>query len=338
METVFQDANETEVVAGELSPVEQFRLQWQQQPGFMPFVKQKNMVDQNAELIPYAAIVSPRRWSSPFVFALEGLVLVSLLLSFLNWYETRESGMLQNEIVALQANVEAEGKRQQGVIDAARAEGKKIQSSPKAVVWKNVPRAEALQQTESAQEDARTSLQQYQRRMAERENELRSTQRAEAVANSGTPLIFSLALVLAAGLVTSGVRRDYPKSNVRAAGDYYLYFATASGLWPNLVFLAFLHFALSGNAYGLSHISDTVGPLFWAVFWIGFYAMLLRFFSIVAREMYKAMQVRPPASEWSPSNRMLLRINNSFLMMFFTLEAIFLSGAYVIYLISRRFA
>jgi hypothetical protein len=338
MENVLQDANEPELVEAELSPMETFRQQWQQQPGVLPFLKQKNMIDQNAELLPYAAVVTPRGWSSPLVFAFEGLVLAAALISLLNWYETRDSGRLQDEIVALQANVEAEAKRQQGVMDAAQAETKKILSSPKAIVWKTVPREEALRQLASSQDDARKSLEDYRKQMAERENELRSQQRAEAIANSGTPFVFSLALVLAAGLVTSGVRRDYPKSNVRAAGDYYLYFATASGLWLNLILLVFLHFALSGNAWGLTHLSDTVGPLFWWLFWIGFYMLLVYYFSIVAREMYKAMQLRPPTSDWSLSNKLLLRVNSCFLMMFFTLEAIFLCGAYLIYLFSRRFA
>jgi hypothetical protein len=336
MDTVFQDANETVAVETDLSPVETFRLQWQQQPGVLPFVKQKNMIDQNAELMPYAAVVSPKGWSSPMVFACEGLILAAILLSFLNWYETRDSGRLQDEIVALQANVQAEIKRQQGVMDAAQAETKKILASPKAIVWKTVPRGEALQTLATSEQDARQSLQQFERKMADRETELRSKQRAEAVANSGTPLIFSLALVLSAGLVASGVRRDYPKSNVRAAGDYYLYFATSSGLWLNLVFLVGLHFALSGNAYGLSHMSDTVGPLFWGLFWIGFYLLLVYYFASVAKEMYKAMQVRPPSSDWSLSNKLLLRINSSFLVMFITLEAVFLGGAYLVFVFSRR--
>ncbi len=336
METVFQDANGPEEVARELSPVELFRGQWQQQPGFIPFMKQKNVIGQNAELMPYAAVVAPRGWASPWVFACEGLVLAAVLLSLLNWYETRDSGKLQDQIVALQASVQAEVARQQGVMDAAQAETRKILSSPKTTVWMNVSRAEALRQLASSMEDSRQSLAQYKQKMAERENELRAALRAETLACSGTPLIFSIALVLAAGLVASGVRRDYPRANVRAAGDYYLYFATSSGLWLNLVFLVFLHFALSGSAYGLSHLSDTVGPLFWMVFWIGFYLLLLRYFSTIARDMYKAMQIRPPAGEWSLANKMLLRINNSFLLMFVSLEAVFLTAAYVVYLIGRR--
>jgi hypothetical protein len=336
METVFQDANETAAVETELSPVEHFRLQWQQQPGSIPFLKQKNMIDQNPELMPYAVIVSPKGWLSPLVFAGEGLILAAVLLSLLNWYQTRDKGNLQDQIVSLQANVQAEIKRQQGVMDAARAETKKIMSSPKAIVWKNVPREEALETLAASEVDARQSLQQFQKKMSDRETELRSLERAEAIANSGTPLIFCLALVFSAGLVAGGSRRDYPKSNVRAAGDYYLYFVTSSGIWFNLVLLVALHFALSSNAYGLSHMSDTVGPLFWGLFWIGFYILLLYFFAVVAKEMYKAMQVRPPASDWSLSNKLLLRINNSFLVMFVTLESMFLGGAYLVYVFSRR--
>jgi hypothetical protein len=174
--------------------------------------------------------------------------------------------------------------------------------------------------------------------MAVKENELRARQRAETLANSGTPLVFSLALMLAAGLVAGGVRRDYPKSNVRAAGDYYLYLATGSGLWSTLVLVVFLHVGLSGSAYGLTIFTNTAGPLLWIVFWIGFCAILLRYFAIVARDIYKVMQIRPPASEWSPENKVLLRISTSFLLMFVTLETVFLSGAYVVYLVGRRFA
>jgi hypothetical protein len=338
MDTVFHDANAPGVVEAELSPVETFRVRWRQQPGAISFLRQKNMIDQHAELLPYAAVVSPQGWKSPLVFACEGLIAIALLLSLFNWYETRDRGPFQDEIVALQANVQAEEQRQQGVMDASKAETKRILASPKTIVWKNVPREEALQQLESAREDSRKSLEQYEQRMAQREGELRARQRAEALANSGTPLVFSLALVLAAGLVANGVRRDYPKSNVRAAGDYYLYFATASGLWPNLILLFFLHLALSGSIYGLASVSNTAGPLFWVVFWIGFYAILVRYFALVARGMYRVMQIRQPAGEWTLDNKVLLRINSSFLFMFVALEAVFLGVAYVVYLASRRFA
>src|SRR5262245_41366954 len=211
MEIVLQDANETPALEAELSSVEQFRLHWRQQPGAIPLLKQKSMIDQHADLLPYAAVVSPRGWSSPVVFAAQGLLVAAALFSLFNWYLTRDSGRLQDEIAALQANVAAEEKRQQGVMDAAQAETKRIDTSPRSIVWKTVPREQALSELESSQADARKSLQEYKQRMAARETDLRSQQRAEALANSGTPLIFSLALVLAAGLVTSGVRRDFPR-------------------------------------------------------------------------------------------------------------------------------
>jgi hypothetical protein len=46
MESVFQD----DVVVSEvqLTPHDQIRLQWQQQPGFTVFLRQKNVIDQNA--------------------------------------------------------------------------------------------------------------------------------------------------------------------------------------------------------------------------------------------------------------------------------------------------
>jgi hypothetical protein len=321
----------------ELTPAEQLRLQWRQQPGFIPFVKQKNVIDQNAELLPYAGVVSLAGWSSPRAFAIQGLVLVAAVTSLLNWYMTHDTGKRQAEIVALQANVQEELKRDQGIRDATEAEIKRI-SRPSRNSFQPVAREEALQQMQSSLEDSRKSEQEYKRRMAAREKDLRAMQRAEAIANSGTPLMFSLSLVFAAGLVASGLRRDYPRSNVRASGDYYLYLATAYGLWPNLILLVFLHFALSGSAYGLGGLSETVGPLFWVLFWIGFYAVLLRYFATVCREMRKATQIRPPASEWSLENKMLVRVNNSFLLMFVMLEAVFLSGVYLIYLFSRRFA
>jgi hypothetical protein len=320
----------------ELSPREQLLQQWKQQPGFIAFLRQKNVIDQNAELLPYAAIVHLPGWASPRAFAFQGLVLISILFSIFNWYQTRDRGKLQDEIVALRASVVTETSRQQGIMEAARNEKKRILASPKAIVWKNVPREEALQQVDASLEDSRRSLEEYQARIALREKELRSQQRAEAIVRSAAPVIFSLALMLSAGLVAGGLRRDYPKSNVRSAGDYYLYFATAYGLWPNLVFLLFLHFAFSGNAWGLTGFSVTVGPLFWVLFWAGFYFLLVRYLGAVSRDMFKSLQIRPPASEWSLDNRMLVRLHNSFFVAFVLMEAAFLSVMYFFYLAGKR--
>jgi hypothetical protein len=338
METVFQDANEGQGGEVQLSPLEQLRALWQRQAGFIPFVKQKRVIADSPELLPYASSSTLKGWASPRAFAIQGLVVAAAIVALLNWYNTRDTGKLQEEILGLRADVQTETERQQGIMDAAQAERKRILTSPKSIVWKTVPREQALRETESAIEDSQKSLEEFKQRKLEQEIELQSRQRAEAILNSGTPLIFTLALVFAAGLVAGGARRDYPKANVRAAGDYYLYFAATSGLWLNLVFLLLINVALSGEAYGMTSFFQTVGPLFWILLWIGFYVLLVWYFAGVARSMYKVMQIRPPASEWDLGNKLLVRIHNSFLIMFVTLEALFMSGAYLVYVMSRRFA
>jgi hypothetical protein len=264
-------------------------------------------------------------------------VLLAAILCLANWYYTRDRGKLKDEILSVQASVKAEEKRQQGIMDAAQAERKKILASPRAIVWKTVPREEALQAIETTLSDGPKSLKEYRQRMAVREADLRSQLQAEAIANSGTPLVFSLALVLSAGLIAGGVRRDFPRSVVRGAGDYYLYLATAYGLWPTLLLVACLHYALSGGAWGLHGIPDKAGPLFWIVFWIGLCVLLLYYFGIVSRYMYKALQIRPPASEWTLENRMLARLSLSFLVVFGVMEAGFLSACYLLYVGMRGF-
>ena len=340
METVFQDANEQQTQEAELqlSPLDTLRALWQRQAGFIPFVKQKRIIADSPELLTYASSSTLQGWASPRTFAVQGLVVAAVIVAFINWFGTRDTGNLQEQILALRADVQTETKRQQGIMDAAAAERKRILNSPRSIVWKTVTREQALAETESAIADSRKSLEEYKQMKSEQENELLSRQRAEAILNSGTPLIFTLALVFAAGLVAGGTRRDYPKANVRAAGDYYLYFATTRGLWLNLVFLLLMNLALSGESWGFTSFSQTVGPLFWILLWMGFYALLVWYFAGVARSMYKVMQIRQPAAEWSLGNKLLVRIHNSFLIMFVTLEAMFLSGAYLVYVFSRRFS
>ncbi len=98
----------------------------------------------------------------------------------------------------------------------------------------------------------------------------------------------------------------------------------------------FLHIALSRNAYGFNELFASVGPLFWVVFSIGFYFLLLRYFVMVARDLYRAMQVRGPANEWGFNNRVLFRIHNSFVLVFVGLEAIFLALCYAFYITQNR--
>ncbi len=98
MESVYQDAAEVSEV--ELTPQDQLRLQWQQQPGVIALLRQKNVIDQNAELLPYAAVAGLPGWISPGMFALQGLVLIAFIAAGLNWLMTRHSGKLEEEIIA----------------------------------------------------------------------------------------------------------------------------------------------------------------------------------------------------------------------------------------------
>jgi hypothetical protein len=339
MESVYQD--EAVVAEPQLTPQDQLRLQWRQQPGFIPFVRQKNVIDQNAELVPYAGTAALHGWIPPLAFALQGLVLLSALASLVNWQLTRHAGALEEQIAALQANAQVEIKRQEGIIAATQAEIARISNSPHSsfnLRMSVVPlnRDQALRELNASLAESQRSEEQYKESVAAQEHKLRARQSALAIANSGTPLIFSLALVLAAGLVGKGGQKDFSRSRqARRIKDFYLYFATAEGLWPNLVLLVFLHVALSRSAYGLSSTFASVGPLFWVIFCVGFYFLLLRYFVVVARDMYHALQLRQPAGEWSPENRMLLRVHNSFMLAFAATEAAFLVLCYALYLVQR---
>jgi len=325
----------------ELTPVDHLRQQWNQQPGPIPLIKQKNVIDQNAELLPWAGMAAIPGWTWPFAFALQGLVLLAVLASFVNWLNTRHSGKLEDEIAQVQANVETETRRQQGIADATEAEIRRISRSAYNTFTlhmsaRPLSREEALQQLNASLTETRNSLDQFKQHAAARERELRAREGALALANSGTPLIFTLALVLAAGSIGASVRRAYSRNpHARNAADFYLYSATAEGLYLNLVFIAFLHFGLSASAWGFSDFSQTVGPIFWALFWMAFYFLLLWYFVTVARDMYQALQLRPTASEWSLGNSMLLRIHNNFLMIFVALELPYLGACYLLYRAGR---
>jgi hypothetical protein len=339
MESVYQA--EEVVSEAQLTPQDQLRMQWRQQSGSIPFIRQKNVIDQGAELVPYAATAGLSGWSTPGLFALQGLVLVAAILSGINWQLTRHSGKLEEEITALQASVQTEVTRQEEIIAATEAEIRRISSSSKPTFKLHLSpepltREQALAALNSSLTESHTSEDQYKSRMAAKERNMRARQSALAVANSGTPLIFSLALLMAAGLFSHGAQKQFSRSrNARRLADYYLYFATTEGLWPNLVLLAFLHIALSRNAYGFGDFFSSVGPLFWVVFGIGFYFLLLRYFAMVSRDLYRAMQVRLPANEWGFDNTVLFRIHNSFLIVFVGLETVFLALSYALYLVQK---
>src|SRR5215469_13780406 len=106
LENVYQPEAAAEEQLSEslqLTPAEHLQLQWNQQPGPLPLIKQKNVIDQCPELLSYAGMASLKGWSWPYAFALQGLVIAAILASLLNWYMTHDSGKLHDDIARLQA-------------------------------------------------------------------------------------------------------------------------------------------------------------------------------------------------------------------------------------------
>lgn len=324
-----------------LSPAELLKAQWTQQSG-LAFLRQRSLIVRSPEMLQMADSAGLRGWLSPRAFALQGLLIASLALSLLAWTITHSSGPLQDQITALHADTQEELKRQQGVMDAMQAEVHRVEVSSHSqfrVAGSDglLPKEEALQKLNALLDDAKKSKQDYLRQQQIKENELAARQSALALAHSVAPFIFSLSLMLAAALVGAGIRRDYRKSPTSLlAEEFYLYFVTAEGLLPGLVILILLHFALSGPALGFTRLFDSLGPIFWIVFWIGFYVLAGRIFLMVARNLYRSLQIRPPANEYDLGNKMLVRIHNGFWMVFLTLEAVVMLLCYLYYLAASR--
>src|SRR5438309_2351619 len=240
MESVYQGPVDQETAEAEqaaLTPQDQLRFQWRQQTGFLPFIRQKNVIDQNAGLVAQAAIVALPGWTSPRMFALQGLVLAAVILSLANWGITRHAGRLEEQIVGLQAHVQTETKRQEEIIAATEAEIRRISNSGKAMFKLHL---------------------------------------------AATPLTREQAL------------------------------------------------------QALNNSLEGVGPLFWVVFWAGFYLLLLRYFAAVARGLYQALELKPGSSEWSLENTMLMRVHNSVVITFAAMEAVFLLLCYALYAAQRH--
>ncbi|HEX5434485.1 MAG TPA: hypothetical protein VFY05_09635 [Candidatus Angelobacter sp.] len=326
----------------ELSPADQLRVQWTNQPG-LALIRQKNVIERCPELLSHVSMASLKGWKWPYSFAFQGLVIAAVAISLLNWYATHDNGRLHQDIARLQASTQAESQRQQGITDATNAEILRITHSRSQVFKLQMSqglltREQALAELNASLAESQSSLEQFKQRMAQQERELRAKENALAIARSGVPLLFSLALLLCAGGVRKSIQGDNSRSRVaRSSGDYFLYFATTEGLLLNIPVLILVHLMLSGGSYGLSGFFESVGPLLQVIFWIGLYALMLRYFVGITRGMHKALQLRPPANEWSPENRILLHIHNNLFAVLAVLEGSFLTACYVLYHIDKRF-
>ena len=66
------------------------------------------------------------------------------------------------------------------------------------------------------------------------------------------------------------------------------------------------------------------------------YGVLVYYFSVVSKDLYKAMQLPVPSNFYSLENKILVRLHNSFWLVFVVFEAALLGLAYGCYLLERR--
>jgi len=324
------------------SPIDRLRDQWTAESG-APFLRQFKLIQQNPELIQYVELARLPGWSQPLMFALKGLLLAAVLLCGLNWLITKDKGKQADDIAVVKADLDVEMKRLEGVIDASKFEISRVILSSKKegfTVGDSGPRLnkhEALQRLNDLIEKTKASQQEYTHRAALQEKELHAIGDAHTLAYSGTPVIFTLALIFAAQLFRRSIYADYSWYKLtKQADSFYLYCLVSRGLWFNLGIVALLNLVLSGVAYGLGHLFEAAGPVGAAIFWLAVYALLLYYFYIVSLHVYKTMQIPVPRNAMSLDNKVLLRIHNSFWMVFVAFEAALLGLAYLSYLVAAK--
>jgi hypothetical protein len=325
------------------SPIDRFKEQWEKQPGPLNFLRQVNVINQSPRSVQYAGLSALKGWAQPLVFALEGLLLAALLLSLTNWLITKDRGKQADQIAGLQHDLEAEMKRQQGVLDATQEAIDRINRPSRktsfTVAGSPVPlsREEALQQLNALMEETKKLEQKYKNRTEARQYQLHAAGDALALANSGTPLVFSLALLFTAQVVRRGIQNDYGKFKLaRQADSFYLYFAVSRGLWINCGLVVAMHLWLSAASYGLGGSSQSIGPILSILFWLAFYGVFLYYFSVISKDLYKAMQIPGPSNYYGLENKILVRLHNSFWLVFLVFEAGLLGLSYGSYMLERH--
>jgi hypothetical protein len=323
------------------SPIDQFKEKLAQQPGRTAFLRQRNLILQYPELIQYADLARTTGWLQPLWFALQALVVTAFLLSGLSWWISHDRGKQTSEIAAVRADLETSLKANQGVIEAAQFELTRIQHSRNTAGFtvaesRNLTKEQALAQLNSLIEETRKLQENNQRKAELKIQNLRATQDALALAASGTPLVFSLALLFAAQLFRRQTQNHYRGSKlIWRADSFYLFSIASRGLWLNCAFVVILNLALSRSAYGLAGIFEAVGPIGQGIFWLAVYALLLYWFLIVAKDLYKTMQLPTPASYGTPENKLLLYMHNSFWLVFAAFETALLLLASAVYWIEK---
>lgn len=323
------------------SPIDRFREVWTTLPGKSALLRQRKLLLHSPDLVQYAELARIQGWKQPLMFGLQGLLLAALFLSAFSWLMTHDGGTYADEIAKVQAELDSQLHTEKVVIDAAEFERGRVEGSRKSsgfTVAKstNLTKAEALEQLNVLIDEANKLQDDYKAHAAIKMQNLRAAGDGFALAASGTPVIFTLALVFAAPLFAWTIRKPYGRYRLTAQADgYYLYYVAGHGLWLNLIFVVVLNLVLSGSAYGLGGLMEGVGSIGRGIFWLAVYSLLLYWFFIASQDLYKAMQLPRIKNYAALENKVLLHMHNSFWMTFIAFEAVLGLLAYGVYLLER---
>jgi hypothetical protein len=322
------------------SPIDRFKEEWAGLSGKTSLLRQRNFVLRSPDLVQYAELARPRGWMQPLTFALVTLLLAAFVLSGLSWLITRDEGKTADEIEQVRAELDSQLKTEQAAIDASQFEMGRIENSRKTrftvASSTNLSKDEARQQLDTLIDEARKLQEDYKLRAEIKIQNLRALGDGIALAASGTPLVFSLALVFAAPVFRISAQRHYARCKLAGHADsYYLYCLASHGLWLNITIVVVLNLVLSGNAYGLGGLIDGVGPIGKVLFWLALYALMLFWIFNVSKDLHKTMQLPKLRDYKGLENKVLLDIHNSVWLLFIPFEAALGLLAYGVYLLER---
>jgi hypothetical protein len=323
------------------SPIDRFKEEWAQMSGNKAFFRQRTFVLQSPDLVQYAELARAKGWIQPLRFALQALLLAAFFVSAFSWLCTHDGGKTEDEIAKVQAELDAQLKTAQANIDAPEFQMGRIQTSRKTSGFTvasstNLTKDEAREQLNALMEEKRKQ-QEEDKRLAEiKMQNIRAKGAGRALAASGTPVVFSLALIFAAPVFGKIMRNSYSRQKLaRQADSYYLYYVASRGLWLNCGVVVALNLFLSASGYGLGGLIEGVGVIGQTLFWLAFYGLVLYWFFDVSKDLHKAMQL-PKLSDYAGlDNKVLLYMHNSFWITFVVFEAMLGLLSYGVFLLDR---
>lgn len=316
------------------SPIDRFKETWAKLPDKPAFLRQRKLAIQSPDLLQYAELSPPKGWTPPLLFALIALFFPAILLSGLNWMVTRDGGKPAAEIEKLRTELDSQVKTEQAVIDASERQLAHIESSHRDSGFTvasagNLTKEDARRELSAMMDEARKLQDDYKLQTAIKIQNVRAAGDGLALAHSGTPVIFSLALIFAAPLFHKTLQTRYGRyKQAHRADSYYLYCVASHGLWLNCGMVVALNLFLGG-------LMEGIGPIGSIVFWPALYAALLYWLFIASKDLYRAMQLPKPRDYASLENKVLLQMHLCVFIVFVVFETALGALAYGVYLAER---